>query len=143
MHEALRRRILRRLETLPEARLYQVVDYIEFLESKYSESAFPEEVSGLQRLAEHLEDGLRSRTISPSRLREAFQLISAADRVLGSLADVGRDIFSDSAGGVAERHPKGKGDARGEDGGHGASPEREAAANRSPEGGLTSGLPVG
>ena len=137
MHEALRRRILRRLETLPEARLYQVVDYIEFLESKYSESAFPEEASGLQRLAEHLEDGLRSRTINPSRLREAFQLISAADRVLGSLADVGRDIFSDSAGGVAERHPKGKGGcARG-------GWRTWAAANRSPEGGLTPGLSVG
>ena len=77
MHEALRRRILRRLETLPEARLYQVVDYIEFLESRYSEGT-SEGTSSLQRLAERLEDGLRSRTVSPSRLREAFQLISAA-----------------------------------------------------------------
>ena len=31
MHETLRRRILRRLETLPEPKLYQVLDYIESL----------------------------------------------------------------------------------------------------------------
>lgn len=133
MHEALRQRILRRLETLPEARLYQVVDYIEFLESRYSESSLPDEASGLQRLAERLEDGLRSRTVSPSRLREAFQLISAADRVLGSLADVGREIFSDSAGGIAERGPKGTVDARGEDGGQGAPSEPKAAATAPPK----------
>ena len=133
MHEALRQRILRRLETLPEGRLYQVVDYIEFLESRYAESSLPEEASTLQRLAERLEDGLRSRTVSPSRLREAFQLISAADRVLGSLADVGREIFSDSGGGVAERDPQGTREARGEDGGQDAPPEPEAAPAAPPK----------
>ena len=133
MHEALRQRILRKLETLPEARLYQVVDYIEFLESRYSESSFPDEASVLQRLAERLEDSLRNRTVSPSRLREAFQLISAADRVLGSLADVGREVFSDSGGGVAERDPKGTADTRGEDGGQRARPEPADAPTASPK----------
>lgn len=100
MHEALRSRILRRLETLPEARLYQVLDYIEFLESRYAEGS-RETVSSLQRLAERLEDGLRSRTVHPSRLREAFQLISAADRVLGTISEAGREILSDLGGGSA------------------------------------------
>ncbi len=94
MHETLRRRIVRRLETLPEPKLYQVLDYIEFLESRYAQSV-PETASGLQKLAERLEDGLRSRTVSPSRLREAFQLISAADRVLSSVSEAGREILSD------------------------------------------------
>ncbi len=94
MHESLRRRIVRRLETLPEARLYQVLDYIEFLESRYAQSV-PEATSGLQKLAERLEDGLRNRTLSPSRLREAFQLISVADRVLSSVSEAGREILSD------------------------------------------------
>jgi hypothetical protein len=46
--------------------------------------------SGLQRLAERLEDGLRSRTLCPSTLREAFQLIAVADRALGFVSEVGR-----------------------------------------------------
>jgi hypothetical protein len=94
MHDTLRRRILRRLETLPEPQLYQVLDYIEFLESRYaSTQSMP--TSGLQRLAERLEDGLRSRTLSPSTLREAFQLIGAADRALGLVSEAGREILSD------------------------------------------------
>lgn len=94
MHETLRRRILRRLETLPEPQLYQVLDYIEFLESRYaSTQSMP--TSGLQRLAERLEDGLRSRTLNPSTLREAFQLISAADKALGLVSEAGREILSD------------------------------------------------
>ncbi len=106
MHETLRRRILRRLETLPEPKLYQVLDYIEFLESQYSTGA-QEETSGLQKLAERLEDELRNRTLSPSRLREAFQLISAADRVLGSVSEAGREILSDlQALGEAEQSPE-------------------------------------
>ena len=36
MHDVLRQRIMRRLETLPEMQMYQVLDYIEFLESKYA-----------------------------------------------------------------------------------------------------------
>lgn len=94
MHEALRRRILRRLETLPEARLYQVLDYIEFVESRYGEGA-PEDASTLQTWAERLEDGLRKRTLSPATLREAFQMISAADRVLHSISEAGKGILSD------------------------------------------------
>ena len=94
MHETLRKRILRRLEALPEAKLYQALDYIEFLESQYARTAPSEQASGLQRLAERLEDGLRKRTLSPSSLREAFQLIAAADRVLATVAEAGKDILT-------------------------------------------------
>lgn len=94
MHETLRRRIVRRMETLPEPQLYQVLDYIEFLESRYARGV-PEASSALQGLAERLEDGLRSRTVSPSRLREAFQLIGAADRALRSVSEAGREILSE------------------------------------------------
>jgi hypothetical protein len=103
MHETLRRRILRRLEALPEAKLYQALDYIEFLESQYARTASADEVSGLQRLAERLEDGLRRRTVSPSSLREAFQLIAAADRVLSSVTEAGKEILAELQGGEGPR----------------------------------------
>ncbi|TVP76904.1 MAG: hypothetical protein EA352_04810 [Gemmatimonadales bacterium] len=94
MNDMLRRRILRRLETLPEEQLYQVLDYIEFLESRYNRGGVSD-ASGLQRLAERLEDGLRKRTVNPSNLREAFQVISAADRVLSSVSTAGRQILDE------------------------------------------------
>jgi len=106
MHEAMRRRILRRLETLPEMQLYQVLDYIEFLESRYNRG-IPEETTALQKLAEKLEDGLRKGKVNPSNVREAFQLIATADRVLSSVSAAGKQLLDElqapEEGGFPER----------------------------------------
>lgn len=98
MHEVLRQRLLRKIESLPEDQIYQVLDYIEFLSSKYGSAPdgdLEDEVTGLQRFAERLEDGLRRRTVRPGTLREAFQLLAAADRVLSGVASAGREILDD------------------------------------------------
>ena len=94
MHDALRQRLLRRIESLPDEQIYQVLDFIEFLESKYAGSE-PVEASGLQKFAESFEDKLRRKAVSPSTIREAFQLISAADRVLHGVSSAGKQILSD------------------------------------------------
>jgi len=94
MHDVLKQRLLRRIESLPEEQVYQVLDFIEFLESKYARD-LTVEASGLQRFAENLEDRLRRKAVSPATLREAFQMIAAADRVLSSVSSAGREILSD------------------------------------------------
>jgi hypothetical protein len=94
MHDVLRQRLLRRIESLPDEQIYQVLDYIEFLESKYA-GVVAAEASGLQKFAEGLEDKLRRKAVSPSTIREAFQLISAADRVLSGVSSAGKQILSD------------------------------------------------
>ncbi len=97
MHDVLRTRLLRKLESLPENQVYQVLDYIEFLESKYASDLSPE-TTGLQSFAEKLEDQLRRRTVSPASLREAFQLISAADKVLSNVANMGKELLGELNG---------------------------------------------
>lgn len=97
MHDILRTRVLRKLESLPEDQVYQVLDYIEFLEAKYATDPAGEG-SGLQSFAEKLEDQLRRKTMSPASLREAFQLISAADKVLSNVSKVGKEILGDLNG---------------------------------------------
>lgn len=94
MHDVLRQRLLRRIESLPDAQIYQVLDYVEFLESKYTDVA-PVQTTGLQKFAEGLEDKLRKKAVSPSTIREAFQLIAAADRVLSDVSSAGRQILAD------------------------------------------------
>jgi hypothetical protein len=94
MHDVLRQRLLRRIESLPEEQIYQVLDYIEFLESKYARD-LQREATGLQRFAEGLEDQLRRRAVSPATLREAFQLISSADRILSGVAKTGKEILGE------------------------------------------------
>jgi hypothetical protein len=102
MHEVLRQRLLRRIESLPEAQVYQVLDFVEFLESKYARDARLEPTV-LQKFAEGVEDTLRKQAMNPAKLREAFQLIAAADRVLGDVADAGKQILGELSGEPAPR----------------------------------------
>ena len=94
MHDILRVRLIRKIETLPEDQVYQTLDYIEFLEGKYG-AEDGEEASGLRRFAEAVEDKLRKRSMSPAKLREAFQLLSAADRVLSNVSSAGRKLVEE------------------------------------------------
>jgi hypothetical protein len=94
MHDILRERLLRKIESLPEEQIYQILDYIEFLESKYGADA-AEETTGLRRFAEAMEDKLRKTAMSPATLREAFQLISAADRVLANVSTAGKKLMEE------------------------------------------------
>jgi hypothetical protein len=101
MHDILRERLMRKIESLPEDQVYQILDYIEFLESKYGTDT-AEEMSGLRRFAEAIEDKLRKKAMSPATLREAFQLISAADRALSKVSSAGRKLMEELASGVDE-----------------------------------------
>ncbi len=96
MHDILRQRLIRKIESLPEEQVYQILDYIEFLENKYGTDA-AEQTSGLQRFAEAMEDKLRKTAMSPATLREAFQLISAADRVLSNVSTAGKKLMEELA----------------------------------------------
>ena len=89
---------MRKIESLPEEQVYQVLDYIEFLESRYASPDLEKEASGLQRLAEGIEDRLRNRSFNPSNLREAWQVVAAADRALSGVAKAGRQLLEEIAG---------------------------------------------
>src|SRR5688572_10906234 len=105
MHEVLRQRLLRRIESLPEGQIYQVLDFIEFLESKYARD-LKVEATGLQKFAEGLEDKLRKKAVSPSTIREAFQLIAAADRVLSNVSAAGKQILTELGTPLPDEGPK-------------------------------------
>lgn len=94
MHDVLRQRILRKLEAIPDEKVYQVLDYIEFLESEYAEepSARP---SGIRRFAERFEDRMRGNAVRPGAIRGAVSLLSTADRFLSGVTRRGRRIVDD------------------------------------------------
>ena len=97
MHDILKERILRRLETLPEERLYHILDYIEFLESKYAQrQAVSPNV--FQRFAEGVEDTLRAGNVSASTVAQAMGFMSQAMGVLGGVAAAGKSVASDIVG---------------------------------------------
>lgn len=94
MNQFLRDRILRKLDTLSDERLYQVLDYVEFLESKYAERQNPS-ANVFQRFAETVEDRLRAGRVSAATISETMNLMNKAMGVLGGVAAAGKSVASD------------------------------------------------
>ncbi len=98
MDEMLRERILRRLDNLPNDKAYQVLDYIEFLESKFgNRSGQP---SALEKIADRVEDTLRAGRVSVSAIKGTRNVFDAAGRVMQGLADAGKTVVDELQGGV-------------------------------------------
>ena len=96
MNEFLKKRMERKLETLSDERVYQVLDYIEFLESKYAAKTSAEP-SPFQRLAETVEDTLRAGRVSASAIKGTMDVMSAAGRVMDGLAAAGKAVVDQVA----------------------------------------------
>jgi hypothetical protein len=81
MQEHLRDRIIRRLDTLTDERAYQVLDFIEFLESKYADRR---QAAGtaFNRFADAVEDTLRAGRVPATAIAETVGLMNRAAGVL-------------------------------------------------------------
>lgn len=116
MNEFLRDRIVRKLDGLSDERMYQVLDYVEFLESKYAERQAPPP-NVFSKFAEGVEDTLRAGRVSASTISETMGLLSKAMGVLNGVAAAGKSVASDlvgaasraSAGGAANAAPPSSG----------------------------------
>lgn len=97
MNEHLRDRILRKLDTLSEDRAYQVLDYVEFLSSKYAERPAPVNQNVFTRFSEAVEDRLRSGKVSSSAIAETMNLMNRAVKVLDGVTAAGRSVATDIA----------------------------------------------
>jgi len=111
MNQFLTDRVTRKLETLSDDRVYQVLDFIEFLESKYAE-AKPAAPGVFQRFAEGVEDTMRAGKVSASTVAETMSLLSKAMGVLGGVAAAGKSVASDLDGGGPKPEER-KGDGSG------------------------------
>src|ERR671914_2703644 len=107
MNEHLRDRVLRKLEVLSDERGYQLLDYVEFLESKYAERPAPSASGIFARFSEAVEDRLRAGKVSASAIAETMGLMNRAMNVLNGVATgvaaASRSVASDFATATAPR----------------------------------------
>ena len=89
MNEHLRDRILRKLETLSDERGYQVLDFAEFLESRYAERQSPT-ANTFTRFTEAIEDRLRAGKVSASAIAETVGFMNRAASVLNNALETGK-----------------------------------------------------
>lgn len=95
----LRERILRQLDTLNDEKGYQVLDFVEFVTSRYG----ARDVSTgniFTRFTEGVEDTLRAGKVSATAISEAMGLMNKAAGVLSGVAAAGKSVASDIVSGV-------------------------------------------
>jgi len=94
MNPYVRERINRKLDTLTDERLYQVLDFVEFVETKYAEKPATV-VNVFQRFAEGVEDKLRAGGVAVGTISETMGLMNRAMGVLNGVAQTTMSVASD------------------------------------------------
>jgi hypothetical protein len=96
MNVYLRDKLLQKLDSLSDERGYQVLDYVEFLESKYADRAAAAAAGNpLTRFADAVEEKLRAGKVSASAVAETMGLMNKAMGVLSGAAAAGKSVASD------------------------------------------------
>ncbi|MDH4132480.1 MAG: hypothetical protein OEV95_11815 [Gemmatimonadota bacterium] len=104
MNDLLRQRILRRLESLPDERAYQILDYIEFMESKYAERAAP--TGFLAKITETVEDTMRAAKIPAKAISGTAGVVDSASRLMRGLAAAGQAVVDEAVKAAAPSAPQ-------------------------------------
>lgn len=126
MQEHLKERILRHLEALDDERAYRVLDYIEFLESKYSGRSAPDNI--FTRITEKVEDTMRAGKLPVDAISGTVTFFDGASKVMRGLASAAQSVVDEAArvakGSEGQAAPPTRPDAKPSDpaGGSGESP---------------------
>jgi len=90
MNESLKSKLAGKLENMTDDMGRQVLDYVEFLESKYHRSV--RSPSTVQKIAENIEDKLGSVSISDVATKGGAQVMEAAGKLMDGLAAASRVV---------------------------------------------------
>jgi hypothetical protein len=94
MNDLLKQRIGRLLEGLSDERGYQVLDYLEFLDSKYAERARPGGI--LAKITETVEDTMRAGKLPIQAISGTMGIMDSAAKVMKGLAAAGQAVVDEA-----------------------------------------------
>lgn len=119
MNEALKDKLVRKLEAMSDAEARQLLDYLEFLESKYNRSQ--RKGSPFEKISETIESAINPGKVRDAAAKGASDLAETAGRIMGGIAAAARS--------AAEEFQRAAQDAASEE-----SEESEEAAGEAGEG---------
>lgn len=93
MNEILRKRIDRHLENLSDDQGYLLLDFVEFLESKYGDES--RKPSTIERISEGVEDAMRAGRLPVAAIRETMKAMDAASRMMRKVADAAQGAVNE------------------------------------------------
>ena len=103
MNDLLKQRIIRLLDSSSDERGYQILDYVEFLDSKYAERSQPDGL--LSRITATVENTMRAGKLPIQAITGTMGLVDSAAKVMRGLAAAGQAVV-DEAVKAAESTPR-------------------------------------
>jgi len=94
VNDALKQRILRKLESLSDERGYQILDYVEFLESKFAERAAPTGI--FAKITETVEDTMRAGKLPIQAISGTMGVMDSAAKVMKGFAAAGKTVVDEA-----------------------------------------------
>jgi hypothetical protein len=103
VNDLLKQRIARLLDNLPDDRGYEILDYIEFLDSRYAERSRPGGI--FAKITETVEDTMRAGKLPIQAISGTMGLMDSAAKVMKGLAAAGQAVVDEAVKAV-ETQPK-------------------------------------
>ena len=91
MNDILRERVMRKLDMMPDDKLNQVLDYIDFLESKYAPRGATSP-NPIRTFAEGVESTLRAGKVGASALSGTMNIMNKAVGAISEVAAAGKSV---------------------------------------------------
>jgi hypothetical protein len=104
MNDLLKQRIIRLLDAATDERGYQILDFVEFLDSKYAERAQPDGL--LSRITATVENTMRAGKLPIQAITGTMGLMDSAAKVMKGLAAAGQAVVEEAVKAVEERPPE-------------------------------------
>lgn len=95
MNDHLKERIMRRIEALPDERGYQVLDFVEFLESKYAERGAPDNL--FTQFTAKVEDTMRAGKVPVNAIAGTVGFFDGASKVMRGVAAAAQAAVQEAA----------------------------------------------
>jgi hypothetical protein len=100
MNDLLKQRIIRLLDAASDERGYQILDFVEFLDSKYAERSQPDGI--LSRITATVENTMRAGKLPIQAITGTMGLMDSAAKVMKGLAAAGQAVVEEAVKAVEE-----------------------------------------
>jgi hypothetical protein len=94
MNDLLKQRIIRLLDAASDERGYQILDFVEFLDSKYAERSQPD--GFLSKITSTVENTMRAGKLPMQAITGTMGLMDSAAKVMKGLAAAGQAVVEEA-----------------------------------------------
>jgi hypothetical protein len=104
MNDLLKQRIIRLLDAATDERGYQILDFVEFLDSKYADRSQPDGI--LSKITATVENTMRAGKLPIQAITGTMGLMDSAAKVMKGLAAAGQAVVDEAVKAIESSPPE-------------------------------------